>query len=96
MASSSSEDQNVVQTSGPSTSNYQDASQNHNVAAPDELAFLPNDPASPRNWPEWRKWSIVGVITLIDLSVSWGASGYSPAEKQMEKIFGVSAEVGTL
>jgi hypothetical protein len=53
------------------------------------------DPANPRNCPEWRKWSIVAAITLIDLTVSWGASGYSPAEKEMKKIFGVSAEVRT-
>ena len=32
----------------------------------------------------------------IDLSVSWAASGYSPAEKGMEMTFGVSAEVGRL
>jgi len=32
----------------------------------------------------------------VDLSVSWGASGYSPAEKEMERIFEVSAMLGTL
>ncbi|KAF8848825.1 hypothetical protein BDZ45DRAFT_718491 [Acephala macrosclerotiorum] len=32
----------------------------------------------------------------MNLTVSWGTSGYSPAEMEMEKIFGVSAEVGTL
>jgi hypothetical protein len=61
-----------------------------------ELAFAPGDPANPRNWPLWRKWSIVLAITLIDTAVSWGASGYSPAEAEMEELFGISAEVGTL
>lgn len=61
-----------------------------------EPVFEHDDPENPRNWSEWRKWSIVFAITLIDLSVSWGASGYSPAETEMEELFGVSAEVGTL
>lgn len=62
----------------------------------DEPHFEPGDPDNPRNWPEWRNWSIVIAVTLIDLSVSWGALGYTPAEKEMEAEFGVSAEVGTL
>ncbi|EPE30569.1 MFS general substrate transporter [Glarea lozoyensis ATCC 20868] len=61
-----------------------------------ELSFASGDPANPRNWPAWRKWSIIIAITLVDLTVSWGASGYSPAETEMEQIFGVGAEVGTL
>jgi hypothetical protein len=65
-----------------------------NDSEPD-LSFTPNDPANPRNWPAWRKWSIIVAITLIDLMVSWGASGYSPAEAEMGKIFDVGAEVGT-
>lgn len=32
----------------------------------------------------------------MDLSVSWGASGYSPATKKFIEDFGVSEEVGTL
>lgn len=58
--------------------------------------FSPDDSDNPRNWSPWHKWRIVLAITLVDLSVSWAASGYSPAEKDMEMIFGVSAEVGTL
>ncbi|TVY60679.1 Efflux pump FUB11 [Lachnellula suecica] len=61
-----------------------------------EPKFPPNDPANPRNWSLARKWSIIFAITLIDLTVSWAASGYSPAQTLMEKEFGVSAEVGTL
>lgn len=55
-----------------------------------------NPTENPRNWPTWKKWTVVGVITLVDLSVSWGASGYSPATAKFEKDFGVSSEVGTL
>ena len=60
------------------------------------VTFLPGDPTNPRNWPTWRKWSIVIVITLIDLTVSFTASGFSPAAKKFAKDFGVSGEVGTL
>ncbi|THX58981.1 major facilitator superfamily protein [Aureobasidium pullulans] len=55
-----------------------------------------NPTENPRNWPIWKKWAVVGAITLVDLSVSWGASGYSPATAKFEKDFGVSSEVGTL
>ena len=44
----------------------------------------------------WRKWSIVVVIILVDLSVSWTASGFSPASTEFSKDFGVSSEVATL
>ena len=60
------------------------------------VTFAPGDPTNPRNWPTWRKWSIVIVITLIDLTVSFTASGFSPAAKKFAKDFGVSGEVGTL
>ncbi|KAI5925902.1 major facilitator superfamily protein [Camillea tinctor] len=58
--------------------------------------FTPNDPENPRNWPEWQKWLIVAAITPIDLSVSWGASGFSPAESSFRTEFGLSHTVATL
>jgi len=41
----------------------------------DLVTFPPGDPEDPRNWPSWRKWLIIESIILVDLSVSWGASG---------------------
>lgn len=58
--------------------------------------FAPGEPENPRNWPSWRKWLIVAVITPIDLSVSWGASGFSPAMPSFRAEFGVSETVATL
>lgn len=58
--------------------------------------FPPGDPEDPRNWSAFRKWSIVAAITLVDLSISWGSSGYSPASAKFSKDFAVSSEVGTL
>lgn len=60
------------------------------------VTFTSGDAANPRNWPLWRKWTIVGVIIPIDLTVSWAASGFSPASTKFQKDFGVSTEVGTL
>lgn len=60
------------------------------------VTFPPEDPENPRNWPSWRKWSIVIAIAAIDLTVSFAASGYSPASTKFAKDFGVSAEVATL
>ena len=58
--------------------------------------FSPGDPANPRNWPAWRKWILVAVLTPVDLSVSWAASGYSPASASFREEFAVSSTVGTL
>ncbi|KZP32502.1 MFS multidrug transporter-like protein [Athelia psychrophila] len=60
------------------------------------ISFPPNSPEDPRNWPSWRKWLIVGCLVLMDLSVSWGASGFSPASGLFQQEFGVSTEVATL
>ena len=60
------------------------------------VTFPPGDPENPRNWPTWRKWSIVIVLTLIDLTASFTASGFSPAAEKFAKDFEVSTEVGTL
>ena len=60
------------------------------------VTFPPGDPENPRNWPLWRKWSIVIVIAFIDLTVSFTASGFSPAATKFAKDFKVSSEVATL
>ena len=60
------------------------------------ITFPPGDPENPRNWPSWRKWSIVMVIALVDLTVSWIASGFSPASTEFSEDFHVSTEVATL
>lgn len=62
----------------------------------DSVTFPAGDPANPRNWPLWRKWSILAVIILVDLTVSWTASGFSPASAEFSEEFGVSTEVATL
>lgn len=58
------------------------------------LSLPPKD--NPRNWPTWKKWVLVSSITFVDLTVSWGASGFSPASTKFAKDFGVSSEIGTL
>ena len=60
------------------------------------VAFSPDDKDDPRNWPSWRKWLMVAAIMPIDLSVSWGASGYSPVSANFAKDMHVSGEVATL
>ena len=60
------------------------------------VTFPPGDPENPRNWPVWRKWSIVVVIACIDVTVSFAASGFSPASAKFAKDFDVSSEVATL
>ncbi|KUI59671.1 Caffeine resistance protein 5 [Cytospora mali] len=58
--------------------------------------FSPGDPEDPRNWPRWKKWLLIGPIVLIDLSVSWGASGFSPASSKFADDFGLPSGLGAL
>lgn len=58
--------------------------------------FSPGDPEDPRNWPRWKKWLLIGPIVLIDLSVSWGASGFSPASNKFADDFGLPSGLGAL
>lgn len=68
-----------------------------NDAAEDEvITFAAGDPEDPRNWPAVRKWLMIAAIMPIDLSVSWGASGYSPVAANFAKDMHVSSEVATL
>lgn len=63
----------------------------HNV-----VTFSPDDKDDPRNWSPLRKWLTVAAIVPIDLSVSWGASGFSPAAPDFAKDMNVSPQVATL
>ncbi|GIZ46444.1 hypothetical protein CKM354_000957000 [Cercospora kikuchii] len=60
----------------------------HNIAK-----FLPEDAQNPRNWSAFRKWTIVASIGLVDLTVSFGASGFSPASSDFAAHFGLSSEI---
>jgi MFS family permease len=60
------------------------------------ITFEPNDPEDPRNWSRARKWLMVAAIVPIDLSVSWGASGFSPVAGDFAKDMDVSPSVAIL
>lgn len=60
------------------------------------VTFQPQDPENPQNWPRWKKWSIIGSILFVDLTVSFGASGFSPASMKFAEDMHVSSVVGTL
>lgn len=58
--------------------------------------FLPGDLSNPRNWPTWRKWTVVASIGLVDLTVSFGASGFSPASESFAREFGLGHQLSHL
>ncbi|KAF1977928.1 MFS general substrate transporter [Bimuria novae-zelandiae CBS 107.79] len=60
------------------------------------VAFGPHDKDDPRNWSPTCKWLMVAAIIPIDLSVSWGASGFSPAVSDFVSDMHVSRQVATL
>ena len=68
----------------------------HDSKTQHTVDFSPNDLEDPRNWQTWRKLLAWLPIIPIDLCVSFGASGYSPATTEFTKAFGVSSEVGIL
>lgn len=51
--------------------------QYHKKAGEDSaiIEFAPYDPENPRNWPRWKKYSVIAPLLLVDLAVSFGASG---------------------
>ncbi|KAJ4297466.1 hypothetical protein N0V90_005357 [Kalmusia sp. IMI 367209] len=60
------------------------------------VVFGRNDKDDPRNWSRTRKWLMVAAIIPIDLSVSWGASGFSPAASDFANDMHVSNQIATL
>jgi len=60
------------------------------------VEFSPNDPTDPRNWPSWRKWSIIIALTIANFSVIWNASGYTTVQMEFASDFGTSSEVAVL
>lgn len=75
---------------------YLDAPRQEHDSKVHIVTFQPGDPQDPRNWPAWRKWLIIGSILFVDLTVSFGASGFSPASTKFAKDFSVSSKVATL
>lgn len=39
----------------------------------------PDDPKNPRNWPAWRRFMLVGVITLVVFS-TWVEASEAPSK----------------
>jgi MFS family permease len=62
----------------------------------DLCVFPTGDPEDPRNFARWKKYLLIGSILLIDLSVSWGASAYSPASTKFSENMHVSTEIAVL
>ena len=97
----SSEDSNIPQAKAQDDAAHPGLAARQTVQRDDgtevELVTFPlGDKSNPRNWALWRKWSIVAIIIPIDLTVSWAASGFSPASMNFQKDFSVSSEVATL
>ncbi|POS72548.1 major facilitator superfamily transporter [Diaporthe helianthi] len=78
---------------GSHASQVQGHGQEHETTV---VHFSSGDPEDPRNWSRSKKWLMIGPILLIDLSVSWGASGFSPASKKFAEDFGLPPGLGTL
>ncbi|WWD20497.1 hypothetical protein CI109_104973 [Kwoniella shandongensis] len=60
------------------------------------IRSLHGDPQSPRSWPNWKRYGIVGLASLLNNLVCLCVSGYSTGVEQMEEELGFGSELGTL
>lgn len=92
-----SEDEAGLTAGETSQQRMHGAAANHDEDPIENKDLAHDDPYNPRNWSERRKWALVAVIVPIDLSVSWAASGFSPAQtKFVDDLGRGSSEIGTL
>ncbi|KAK8850314.1 hypothetical protein IAR55_004231 [Kwoniella newhampshirensis] len=56
----------------------------------------PGDPQNPRSWPNWKRYSIVGLASLLNNLVCLCVSGYSTGVEQTQEELGFGSELGTL
>ncbi|ORY22829.1 putative polyamine transporter [Naematelia encephala] len=54
------------------------------------------DPASPRSWPNWKRYAVVGLASWLNNLVCICVSGYSTGVEQMQEELGFGSELGTL
>ncbi|KAI9316144.1 major facilitator superfamily domain-containing protein [Zopfochytrium polystomum] len=54
----------------------------------------PTDPASPRNWPAWKKWTVVTMIGLFTFMAPMSSSIIAPGVPFISLEFGISGSVG--
>lgn len=60
------------------------------------IAWLPNDPCDPMNYPARIKWTITVLVAVATLSVSFASSAYSGGIREIRTDLGVSQIVATL
>lgn len=57
----------------------------------------PDDPAKPVNWPTWRRWTIISLVTAAVFCAGISSSMFAPSVPQLMEEFGSSNQVlGTL
>ncbi|WVQ82942.1 hypothetical protein IAT38_005078 [Cryptococcus sp. DSM 104549] len=60
------------------------------------VTFLENDPENPRNWSVFRRWVITGIVSSAVIQVALSSAIPTGDFGDMEREFGVSAEVVAL
>lgn len=60
------------------------------------VSWIDDDPRNPMRWGEMKKWSIVVVVAVATLAVSWISSAYSGSAASIEKELNASTEYVTL
>lgn len=63
---------------------------------PKRVEFKENDSENPMNWPSWKKWMIIIIISITSTMVTCTSSVVSTAYQGIERDLGISHEVAIL
>ncbi|KAF1344195.1 hypothetical protein BDV97DRAFT_77082 [Delphinella strobiligena] len=61
--------------------------------SPPSLRFHTRESCRPEKLAWMEKWLVTGSLLFVDVIVSFGASGFSPASTKFAKDFGVSSGI---
>ncbi|KAH8112349.1 MFS general substrate transporter [Phellopilus nigrolimitatus] len=59
------------------------------------VVFSETDPEDPKNWSATKKNCIICILCMLSFTSVFGSSSYAPGETQIQKTFGVNAEVAS-
>lgn len=60
------------------------------------VVWIDSDPRNPMLWAQWKKWWLVGLVSIATLAVSFASSAYTGGLSEVIVQFNTSDEVVTL
>jgi len=60
------------------------------------VEWIPNDPRNPMKWADWKKWCLVGLVSIATLAVAFVSSAYTGGLSEVIQQFHTSELIVTL